>query len=103
MSPGERPDEHPDDERGWRRGGAEAQSRHARTVARKWRGPQRGAPSRCRHSQLSPPLFARGSPGAELSGLAHGAARLDVMTCSGFAHIHMRASRTDDLYIDDIS
>ena len=32
------------------------------------------------------------SPGAELSGLAHGAARLDVMTCSGFAHIHMRAS-----------
>jgi len=46
----------------WRKVGTHAQ----------WRGAQRGAPSRCRHSQLSPPLFARGSPGAELSGLALG-------------------------------
>jgi len=87
--------------------GVEAERRRKVGTHAQWRGAQRGAPSRCRHSQLSPPLFARGSPGAELSGLALGAAahlRGYYMRCSGFAHPHARRGpMICEMYFDDRS
>jgi len=78
--------------------GVETERRRKVGTHAQWRGVQRGAPSRCRHSQLSPPLFARGSPGAELSGLALGAAATSAMLLHvAGSHIHMRRTRTDDL------
>ena len=72
--------------------GVEAERRRKVGTHAQWRGAQRGAPSRCRHSQLSPPLFERGSPGAELSRLALSARHVyEVITCDvAGSHIHMR-------------
>ena len=75
--------------------GVEAERRRKVGTHAQWRGAQRGAPSRCRHSQLSPPLFARGSPGAELSGLALGAAATSAMLLH-VAGSHIRHARPAD-------
>ena len=102
MSLDERPDEHPDDERGWRRvgqgwrrGGAEAQSGHARTVARRstWRAIEMSA-----FAVVAPSVRARfaGSRAVtERVGARRGTSAM-LLHVAG-SHIHMRDPRTDDL------
>jgi hypothetical protein len=110
MSPVERPDEHNDDERGWRRvgqgwrrGGAVAQSGHARTVARRstWRAIEMSA-----FAVVAPSVRARfAGSRAERVGARRGGNVCDVITCSGFAHPrHARRGPTIcEMYIDDRS
>jgi len=96
MSPVERPDEHNDDERGWRRvgrgwrrGGAEAQSGHARTVARRstWRAIEMSA-----FAVVAPSVRARfAGSRAERVGARRRHVVYEVITCDvAGSHIHMR-------------